>query len=414
MSTRDKKLLVYLGALIIIAAAYFFFGRPYLDKINALSTEKTSLEMELKEKKSEYENKDMYEQGITDANARIGEIISMFPEDNTDEKSIMFASHAEAEIPIWFSQMSFAAQNQKLVNGGDVPSASDAEQQQLEENVAAAEGEEVQGEAEGGEQGAVTESSVGGLIGRNTDLGLTFQVEYDNFKKFLEYLRDYDERIVLKDISISYSSMSNIVSGNLTLSQYAILGGGRELPEVVTGVESLGTDNVFMHRDEGGSILDLIADMASDFLNKLMGGLSEEAMDEFGTDYFVKVNAVTDNTSGVTAGKADDPAGRSYITGDRNDTEQVIFSVSGSDGKYKVKYTVGEAEYEDETEREEDGKVYLRIISTERANNEDKVAVSLHVHNTSDIPVVVNIEGDDNDKPRVSITEKNGEVTVNE
>ena len=50
MSDRDKKLLVYLGALVILAAAYFLVGKPYLDKIDQLSTEKSQLQMELAQK----------------------------------------------------------------------------------------------------------------------------------------------------------------------------------------------------------------------------------------------------------------------------------------------------------------------------------------------------------------------------
>lgn len=416
MSDRDKKLLVYLGALIIVAAAYFLVGRPFLDKIDQQSVEKAQLETELSQKREAFEKQDEYKAGIESANAQMQEIIDKFPEDNTDEKSIMFASKAEVDIPIWFSQMKFAEQTEALVNGGEVQSASDVEQQQLEENVAAAEGEEVASDASSapGQEAVTTTSAIGDLIGRDTELGLTFQVEYDDFKKFLAYIRDYEDRIVIKDIDVTYSSLSDLVTGTMVLSQYAILGDDRILPDVITDVDEIGTENVFKSRDEGGSIIDLLAGMYSDFINKIMGGLTEDVTDQFGTDYFVKANAVTDNTSGLTIGKADDPQGTSYITSDKNDAQAVMFSVSGSSGNYTVKYSVGDNEYEDSIERESDGKVYLRIVSTERSSDNDKVAIALHVNNSSDIPVVVNVEGDDRDNPRFSIVERTGEVTVNE
>ena len=234
MSDRDKKLLVYLGALMILAAAYFLVGRPYLDKTEQLSNEKTQLQIELANKREAFEKQDEYRSGIENANNRIQEIIDKFPADNTDEKSIMFASHAEADIPIWFSQMSFATETQTLVNGEEVQSASDVEQEQLEENVAVAEGEEIPPEEEGGVRGETKESAVGDLIGRDTELGLSYQVEYKDLKKFLEYIRDYKDRLVIKDITLNYSEYSDLVSGNVTLSQYAIVGEGRTLPEVVT------------------------------------------------------------------------------------------------------------------------------------------------------------------------------------
>lgn len=417
MSTRDKKLLIYLGAIVILAAAYIFVGQPYLDKIDSLTNEKVLLSEELSRKREAYDNRAVYEQGIMDAKTKIDDIIAKFPEDNTEEKSIMFASHAEADIPIWFSQMNFATETQTLVDGGEVPTASDEEQEQLEENVETAEGEEStpegEDDSEGGERGVVTESSVGGLIGRDTELGLSFEVEYEEFKKFLSYIRDYDDRIVIKDINFSYSEYSDLVTGTATLSQYAILGEGRQLPEVITDVDNLGTDNIFTNSNKGGSIIDLLADIASDFINKIMGGLSEESLDELGTDYFVKVNAVTDNTNGKTIGRADDTTETTYITSSSNKKEDVIFQITGSDGNYSVNYKIGDAEYTDTMEKNSDGKIYLRAVSTIRMGNDDDSAVSIHVINKSDIPVVVNIEGDDNDRPRVSVTEKVGNVTVN-
>ncbi|MCR5591428.1 MAG: hypothetical protein K6F73_07810 [Lachnospiraceae bacterium] len=414
MSERDKKLLVYLGALIILAAAYFLCARPFLDKIDKLTSEKTELDMELSRKSEAYAKQDEYKAGIESANSEIDDIIDRFPEDNTDEKSIMFASHAEADIPIWFSQMQFAEETQALVNGGEVESASDVEQQQLEENVAAAEGDEAPGDIVPDAAAQNSTSAIGGLIGRDTELGLTFQVEYEEFKKFLAYIRDYDDRIVIKDIDVSYASYSDLVSGTVTLSQYAILGEGRTLPEVVTDVDSLGTDNVFKHSDQGGSILDILADMASDFLNKLMGGLSGDDLDRYGEDYFIKANAVTDNTNGITAGKADDPEGESYITSDTNDTQKIVFTLSGESGDYIVRYSVGDNEYEDKITRGEDDKVYLHIISTERSGDGDKVSMDIHAHNSSDIPLVINVDGDDSEKPRFKISEKDGEITVND
>ncbi len=424
MSERDKKLLIYLGALIILAAAYFLVGKPFLDKIDALSGEKTQLQSELSAKREAFENKAVYEQGIEESAATIQKIMDEFPEDNSDEKSIMFASRAEADVPIWFNQMKFAEETQNLINnqegeGGETESASDVEQEQLEEGVAAAEGEEVPGSGRGESEGVPEGAEVGGnsgiseLMYRDTELGLTFETQYDGFKNLLAYVRDYEDRMVIKEIDVTYNDITGLVSGSMVLSQYALIGPGRELPEVETGVEDFGTENVFRNSNYGGSILDLLADMYSDFLSKLLGDMPEETLDELGTDYFVKVNAVTDNTNGKTIGRADDSSETTYITSASNMQEEVTFKVSGSDGNYDVFYKMGESEYTDSIRKDADGKVYLRVVSTKRADDDDESAVSIHVLNESDIQVVVNIEGDDSDNPRVSIPEKGKNVTVN-
>ncbi len=417
MSDRDKKLLVYLGSLIILAIAYFLVGRPYLDKIEQLATEKTQLEAELHQKREAYENKETFEKGVVEARDKIQAIIEEFPEDNTDEKSIMFASHAETDIPIWFTQMRFEEETKSMISGQETESASDVEQEQLEEDIAVAEGEAVPEEPEGedGLESGETDGDTGisDLMYRATDLGLTFECKYDGFKTLLAYIRDYEDRMVIKDIDVSYNADSDIVAGNMTLSQYAILGPNRILPEVETDVDALGTDNIFLNSNHGGTILELLADIASDFLAVIMGELPESAVDELGTDYFVKVNAVTDNTNGKTVGRADDPMESTYLTSSANKKEDVTFKVSGSGGSYSVYYKVGKSEYTDTIEKASDGKIYIRVVSTARVGDDDNSALSLRVANDSDIPVVVNVEGDDPGNPRVNITERSGNVTVN-
>lgn len=416
MSDRDKKLLVYFGALIILAATYVFVGRPFLDKIDKLSEEKTQLEQELSQKRNAAANKEKYQQDIADAKVRISEIMDQFPEDNSDEKSIMFISHAEADVPIWFNQVKFAEETKNMINGEETDSASDEETATEEEAVAANEGENVEGEQSGDayESGVQTQNSfIADLMYRDTEIGLSFETQYDGFKNLLAYIRDYEDRMVIKDLEIQYDALGDLVSGTMILSQYAILGPDRVLPDVETDVDAIGTNNVFVNTDHGGSILDLLADIAADFINKIMGGLSEEALDEFGTDYFVKVNAVTDNTNGKTIGRADDISESTYVTSAANKKEDVTFKVTGSSGSYNVSYKVGKAEHTDSISKASDGKLYIRVVSSARLGDDDESAVTLHVINESDIPVVVNFEGDDPDRPRIEMRERTGNVTVN-
>lgn len=422
MSDRDKKLLIYLGALIILAAAYFFIGRPFLDKLDDLSNEKTQLQSELSTKREAFDNKATYEQGIIDANTRINEIIEEFPEGNSDEKSIMFLSHAEAEIPVWFPQVRFAEETKNMINGTggeDIQSTSDIEAEAEQEAVAAAEDENNETSIGGrgeelSEVGDTTrETGISELMYSNTELGLSYETTYEGFKNMLAYIRDYKDRMIIKDIDVAYNPSTGMTTGNIVLSLYAITGPERELPAVETKVEDFGTDNVFLNSDKGGSILDLISDVFTDFLGKILGEFPEETKDELGTDYFLKVNAVTDNTNGKTIGRADDATETTYVTSDGNIDEDVYFRVSGSEGDYSVTYEIDNSEYTDEIAKSGNAKLYLRVVSSARMDEEDKSAVTIHVINNSDIPVVVNIEGDDSDTPRVRVKEKVGEVTVN-
>lgn len=411
MSQRDKKLLIYLGALLILAAAYILVGRPYIDKLDALNDEKMALRSELNEKQQLLARQGEFIAGIEAANNEMQTIIDMFPEDNTDEKSIMFISNAEKEIPAWFAQIKFADVTEDAVSA---TSASDQEAAAEAEAVASAEGEETTATEGEAAEGTEASSGVGDMIGRDTEIGLTFKVKYDGFKKWLAYLRDYEDRMVIKEMEVTYDDFGDLVTGNMTLSQYALLGPGRELPETVTDVEDVGKSNVFAEEGYSRTILDLIGELANDLIDAIVGGLNGSATEEE-EKYFINVTTQTDNTNAKTIGRAKDPSGTTYLTSDKNEKESVEFSLRGADGRYYGEYEMGGFKVtDDDFKTDITGHVVLRIISSTRKDSDDQSAITLHLRNTSDIPLVVYIKDDDPENPRVEIADKEGDITINE
>ena len=406
MSERDKKLLIYLGALIILAVAYFLVGKPFLDKLDAVNREKSELQNELNAKRELIARQDEFIKGIDEANTEMHNIIDQFPEDNTDEKSLMFISHAEQDIPAWFAQIKFAETSENAIE-----SASDQEAQAEAEAVASAEGEEASEPAPEAE--VVEESALKDLIGRNTELGLKFMTKYKGFKDWIAYIRDYEDRMVIKEMEVEYDSAGDLVSGTMTLSQYALLGPGRELPPVETEITNLGKENVFILDGYSPSILDLIGQMASDLIESIIGGINGTLSNEQ-ENYFINVTAGTDNTSAKTIGRAKDPSGTTYLTSDKNEKESVTFTLKGSDGRYHAEYDMGEFSVKDDDFQKDTGHVVLRVISSARKDGSDKSAISLHLRNYSDMPLVVNVENDDADSPRIEIADTEGDITVNQ
>ena len=189
----------------------------------------------------------------------------------------------------------------------------------------------------------------------------------------------------------------------MILSQYALLGPGRELPEVETNIHGLGLKNIFSSRSTGNGDL-----FSTDLINQNSVQTYESE------DYYVKVNAVTNNTHGITVGRADDVMDSTAIVSDDNSTSDVEFVFSGKEGSYKVTYSIGDQSFMDGFGKDPSGKINLRIVSTRRTGNDDNVAIKLHVTNNSDIPLNISVEGEDRENPRIDIVEKNGEVSVND
>ena len=415
MSERDKKLLIYLGALIILAVAYFLVGKPFLDKLDDVNREKSELQTELNAKRELIARQDEFIKGIDEANTEMQQIIDRFPEDNSDEKSIMFIANAEKEIPAWFGQIKFADTTE---NGIKPENASDQEAQAEADAVAAneegAEGTSADGSDQNNMDASENSSGVADLVGRTTELGLKFSVKYDGFKNWMAYIRDYEDRMVIKEMEVTYDSVSGITAGTMKLAQYALLGPGRELPPVETGIDDLGKSNVFVADGYSKSLIDLIGEIARDLVDAIVGGMNGITSNEE-ENYFINVTTETDNTSAKTIGRAKDPSGTTYITSDKNEKESVSFTLNGSGGRYYSEYEMaGYTVKDDEFSKDPSGHLVLRVISSSRKDENDKSSINLHLRNTSDIPLIVNIDNDDLENPRVEISDTEGNVTVNQ
>lgn len=415
MSERDKKLLVYLGSLIILAAAYFLVGRPYLDKIDAISTENDQLEMDLKKKQAAKEKSVDYQNDTIAAKERIASMIDKFPADNTDEKSIMFVVNMEKDIPVWINNVKFADEEQDLVNSAgkntsdstETTDATDASTTESEEQTSTS--EEAQAEVEG-----ETEVDINSYIGKDTEIGLAFTADYETFKSLLGYIRDYKDRMVIKELNVSYDKETAMTVGSMIVSQYAILASNRQLPDIETGIEKIGTSNVFSATSSGRSIIGTI-------LNEIANASGLDSSDSVdtgdtieGADYFAKISAVTDNTDAITLGRQGDVPGSSYVISKKNENQKVYFNLSGEDGEYTATYKVGDSVKTETFTKSPNGIVKLDIVSSERMNAKDKVGAEFHITNDADLPLIVKVEGEDNSSPRVDIVEKNGNVTVRE
>ncbi|MBO4905006.1 MAG: hypothetical protein J5367_07255, partial [Lachnospiraceae bacterium] len=161
------------------------------------------------------------------------------------------------------------------------------------------------------------------------------------------------------------------------------------------------------------SIIDLIGEIARDLVDAIVGGLNGITSNEE-ENYFISVTTLTDNTNAKTVGRAKDPSGTTYITSDSNDKESVTFTLAGSGGRYHGEYDMaGYSVTDDDFSKDTSGHAVLRVISSTRKDSGDKSAISLHLRTNSDIPLIVNIENDDPENPRVEIADTEGDITVN-
>ena len=241
ISARDKKLLVYLIAISIIAGSYFFVAKPLLDKQAILNEEISELQQKVTHYTEIYNNMDNYESQIAEAQTKYNETCNKLFGGLNQDNTIMMVKDLENATDVWIARLSFTEED--VVFGEGFADAT-AEGTETTEGSETTEGTET---AEGAEAAAADGGEVApaSMQGVRQDLNIDYAASYDNFKRFIEYIENHDERLFISSINATYSVDSGLVGGSMVLSQYAILGTDKEYKAPEINNVTLGTDTIF-------------------------------------------------------------------------------------------------------------------------------------------------------------------------
>ena len=382
LSERDKKLLLILVIVIIVCVPYFFIIQPLMDKVDSLGKEISDLNAQVKYREELALMEEEYGKAAEQMAAMETELLSKFPSDLPQEASILFIHNTEQVIPISLYQVAF---------GDDVAAqvTSTAEEQAIED-VEAETGDTTQTEVI--EDNTQTTSLGLGLTGIQTQTRFAYDAGYEEFKDFLKYIADYHDRMVITELEASYSGEMNLVSGNLTLSQYALKGEGRNTVQFLEPNMIQGTTNVFKQASGNFDTTEVAAS----------------------PDFFILLNQPGADVDAIIVGQSNDVTESTYLSTTKNAKQEVNIYFEGANGKYNAYYEIGKTKYDDAgVDFDKDGNIELQIISSSRLDDSDKVEISLNIYNTSDAIVKVTTLNDDAEKPRVTIKGTEGDIIIN-
>ena len=238
ISARDKKLLVYLIAISIIAGSYFFVAKPLLDKQAILNEEISELQQKVTHYTDIYNNMDNYESQIAEAQTKYNETCNKLFGGLNQDNTIMMVKDLENATDVWIARLSFTEED--VVFGEEIADAN-AESDVAED----ATSEVATNDATEAAAADGSEAAPASIKGLRQDLNIDYAASYDNFKRFIEYIENHDERLFISSINATYSVDSGLVGGSMVLSQYAILGTDKEYKAPEINNVTLGTDTIF-------------------------------------------------------------------------------------------------------------------------------------------------------------------------
>ncbi len=380
INSREIKLILFLIIIVIGALSFFLYIQPTLEESRVIEDEIAALTTRKEQLTRWAADANGYREEIEATVEKEQEFFSRYPTELLQEDSLLFMAEAERVVPIGLYQVGF---------GEDVAAqiTSEAEAQAIEEVEEATGMEDSTPEVI--RDTTETTSLGNGLQSITTTTRFTFTARYDDFKEFLEYILTYKDRMVIYDISVSYGSDMDLVSGNFTLNQYALTGPDRDPLTVTRPSISQGTTNIFMSA----------------------AGNAGTASEAAPADFFIMLSPPEAATEAKIVGRANDASQDSYLINDDNSEQEITVTFEGEDGSYTADYSIGRESYEGEPiEFSKTGPIYLDIRSSPRAEDRDDVATSLNIVNRTDQTVFYSILNDDEEDSRVNIMGITGAV----
>lgn len=372
MSSRDKKLIFLLLIAAILIGSYMAF-----DKISAANAEYEQEEKELKDRYADLSakssNRAKYQSDTEANNAAYKEIVDSYNTSLRQEQVILFLSLIEKHTGVWLNQMGFSQTN-VAYTFGNVTSTNPATMGQR-----------------------VYQTDYQGL---SSQTNLSFECTYDELKTVLLYIKQYGRKYTLDSISFSYAPTSDIVSGTMQVSMFAISGSDRPVDEIQINDVPVGTDNIF-HSDTFQSV-----------------SADATYYDKMRVDYdlFLIMNQVGSDMSTMAVGMKGDPTGKTTLASESTGIETVEIIVTGTAaGGYKVSYKLGNEVFPGENYAEGSPLVCgdsldLAITSKPRTGAGDATKVEVTIINNSDKALNYAIYDDDIDDPRVIVKKTEGTV----
>ena len=199
MKDNEKKALLFVGIVSVIALPYFFYSKQAKIDTETLKAENDALQTRYDQLLEMNQNREFYLSEIERYNKERDDIIALYPSDIDQAKYTMFLLNTEYSsiekneetgefewvYPFRFDGVTYGDNVETPISG------EEAETQYV----------------------ALTNTSV-----------LSYRTYYDGFKYMLEYLMEYEDPMIYRQITAKYDSATGIITGQISLAQYAVEG----------------------------------------------------------------------------------------------------------------------------------------------------------------------------------------------
>lgn len=264
LADKDKKVLMILGALVILALAWFLGYQKFNEQRETVVTENDQLAMEVSQLRVKVSKKAQVEADTEKKNARTEQVLLAYPSELRTQDAINRFDQLEKKVKgltittenFTMNQIFFqdgAALEEVVAQNAD----SDAQSKDANGGNSTASGNNTQNSTNNTANAATNETAAadnaqnaqstdtGNYTGYRSDVGITFATDYKSLKSVLNFINNYSERMNVSNVNISSDEGSKALQCTMTVQMFSVGGQAKEYKDLTLSGVPLRKDNIF-------------------------------------------------------------------------------------------------------------------------------------------------------------------------
>lgn len=408
----SKKDLMMLGILVFVVVVYLAVSLLLVPNIKSLNDKKAASE-QLSEKveaaKKEYILKEKYEKDLKDIQTQIKIMKDSVPQYISQEDIILTIGKFSNMTGLGIVNMNFhslVSYDIKDLQSGKITldtikqafnsknnfnyDSNNSTQMSTNQNSSSTNNNSTQTTT--GKTGSTPESGVLTCSG----VTLSYAGSYNSLYKFLRLIESNPTVICTLSLDVETSDVAGVYAGVINLMYVGYRDKNDKGEYMLETPEIKGKINPFS--------------MEAGKLNTPTDNNKQN--NTITPTFLITLNSYRDNAPKVIMSTY--PKAETQISVDKNETMNGKLIIGGSKGSYNYTYSIGKESYKGTGELTiKDGTIVLQVLSMLRDSDSDKVALTMDIDNSSDLPVVVNVLDKNIGVKRFTLGKTTGKVTQN-
>lgn len=263
LADKDKKVLMILGALVILALAWFLGYQKFNEQRETVATENDQLAMEVSQLRAKVSKKAQVEADTEKKNARTEQVLLAYPSELRTQDAINRFDQLEKKVKGLTITTENFTMNQIFFQDGAAleqvvaQNADDAQSKDANGGNSTASGNNTQNSTNNTANAATNETAAadnaqnaqstdtGNYTGYRSDVGITFATDYKSLKSVLNFINNYSERMNVSNVNISSDEGSKALQCTMTVQMFSVGGQAKEYKDLTLSGVLLRKDNIF-------------------------------------------------------------------------------------------------------------------------------------------------------------------------